>query len=302
MYIEYFHIEIFAYFHINESSHCAFWRKKAFLKHFYISCGVFCFLRIIITWSEVACQIKGSPKAEIFFFTVSSVLLLKMVPEVFSRFCELWRFPVFSWYFALPSTSPDAAQRWMVPSTLACCWSVSLNRRSRLPLICLHLANDLHAAISSRDACPYNTIPTATSHQLLQSYYLLASVESHQQQRSTEKMNLAVLNQPKMQRKISLPLQREREREWGREWAKPESSGALPIPLEACDRSLFYPSTREIGSMCLIHSWTVSDSNSYLGRDAVKHIRIEWFVLHRHTCTHYLQHLHFRCIKIPAAL
>lgn len=34
-----------------------------------------------------------------------------------------------------------------------------------------------------------------------------------------------------------------------------------------------------------------------LCRDAVKHIRIEWFVLHRHTHTHYLQHLHFRCIE-----
>lgn len=35
------------------------------------------------------------------------------------------------------------------------------------------------------------------------------------------------------------PAKRERERE--REWAKPESSGAWPKPLEACDRSLFYP-------------------------------------------------------------
>lgn len=77
-------------------------------------------------------------------------------------------------------------------------------------------------------------------------------------------------------------------REGGKEWAKPESSGALPKPLEACDRSLFYPSTREIGSLCLIHSWTVSDSNSYLCRDAVKHIRIEWFLLHTqaHTYTY----------------
>lgn len=83
---------------------------------------------------------------------------------------------------------------------------------------------------------------------------------------------------------------REREREWGKECAKPESSGVLPKPLEACDRSLFNPSTREIGSMCLIHSWTVSDSNSYLSRDAVKHIGIEWFVLQTqaYTPTHYL--------------
>lgn len=61
--------------------------------------------------------------------------------------------------------------------------------------------------------------------------------QSHQQPRTTEKTNVTVLNQPKMQRKKSLPLQRERERKSGKEWAKPESSGALPKPLEACDRS-----------------------------------------------------------------
>lgn len=159
-------------------------------------------------------------------------------------------------------------------------------------------SNGLHAAFTSQDAypvspagplqrCPYNYQPSASTVVLPPGKRWVEN-QSHQQLRSTEKMNVAVLNQPKMQRKISLPLQRERVRE--REWAKPESSGALPKPLEACDRSLFYPSTREIGSMCLIHSWTVSDSNSYLYRDAVKHIRIEWFVLyiytHRHTHTH----------------
>lgn len=86
------------------------------------------------------------------------------------------------------------------------------------------------------------------------SFYLLekhsnGKNQSHQQPRSTEKTNVAVLNQPKM-RKENKPAAAKREKEW----AKPESSGALPKLLEACDRSLFYPSTREIGSLCLIHS------------------------------------------------
>lgn len=82
------------------------------------------------------------------------------------------------------------------------------------------------------------------------------------------------------------------KKEGGKEWAKPESSGALPKPLEACDRSLFYPSTREIGSLCLIHSWTVSDSNSYLCRDAVKHIKFHWVICLAHTGTHPLPPTH----------
>uniref|UniRef100_A0A8D3DXW3 THO complex subunit 2 n=1 Tax=Scophthalmus maximus TaxID=52904 RepID=A0A8D3DXW3_SCOMX len=40
VYIEYFHIRISIYFPINESSQCAFGRKK-FFKHFYIPCGFF---------------------------------------------------------------------------------------------------------------------------------------------------------------------------------------------------------------------------------------------------------------------
>ena len=44
--------------------------------------------------------------------------------------------------------------------------------------------------------------------------------QSHQQPRSSEKMNVTVLNQPKMQKKISLPLQREGKS--GRSLNRPE--------------------------------------------------------------------------------
>lgn len=48
----------------------------------------------------------------------------------------------------------------------------------------------------------------------------------------------------KKQRKVSQPLPRGRRHEW----PTPGSPRVLPKPLEACDRALFYPSTREIGS------------------------------------------------------
>lgn len=43
-----------------------------------------------------------------------------------------------------------------------------------------------------------------------------------------------------------------KEKEGGKEWAAPESSGGCPKPLGAYDRSLFSPFTREIGFLCLI--------------------------------------------------
>lgn len=224
---------------------------------------------------------------------------LKWCPRVFphpSLFSELWRFPGFCdlKYFANPSTPPafpplpDAAQRWRVSSI---CLAVGVPLLQLSPSSIPACSNGLHAVCTSRDASPvspttppphtpvrplFSAIPTTTSQWDLQLFYLLASDEwkpgAHQHLRSTEKVNVAVLNLPKTQEEKSPPLQRARQ--WGREWAKPESSGALPKPLGACDRSLIYPSTREIGSMCLFHSWTVSDSNSYLCRDAIKHVKI----------------------------
>lgn len=210
--------------------------------------------------------------------------------------CEEFLFFVM-WNISLtPQCPPDASQRWMVssifpavgvpllqlsPSSISACWNV------------------LHGVCTSRDASPvspaepplplFSAIPT--TYQPMGSSVVLppgkqwVENQSHQHLRSTENVNVAVLNLPKIQKKISPPLQRERQ--WGREWAKPESSGALPKPLEACDRSLIYPSTREIGSMCLFHSWTVSDSNSYLCRDAIKHIR-NWVIclIYLYTNTH----------------
>lgn len=290
--------------------------EEFFYTHFYIPCGFFCFLRKIFTWSKMARQIKSFRLLQFFFkhreqcFTTWNGAR-DFSPHIFRSekiawlkwcnvFCSALIVPEYCAELGWCSANHSAVGvplygGWVIgPPSISVCWNG------------LHAAFTWHGVFPVSPAGPYNTIPTTTSYQHQQSYYLLARIQWKIGATSNwdrqEKMNVAVLNQPKMQRKISLPQQRERE--WGKEWAKPESSGALPKPLEACDRSLFYPSTREIGSLCLIHSWTVSDSNSYLCRDAVKHIRIEWFVLHTqaHTHTHYLQHLHLRCIEIPAAL
>lgn len=49
VYIEYFHIEIFIYFHINESSQCALGRKEFFLSISIFLVDFFAFLRKIFT-------------------------------------------------------------------------------------------------------------------------------------------------------------------------------------------------------------------------------------------------------------
>lgn len=130
-------------------------------------------------------------------------------------------------YFTFPSSCPDPAQSRMVSSKPLCCRSTSLLRLSHQPPPpTISVCCGLHAAFTSRDACPvspagpYNAVPH--SYQPSASTVVLPpgkhSMEnqSHQHLRSTEKMNVAVLNQPKMQRKISLPLQTEREGKSGR--------------------------------------------------------------------------------------
>lgn len=170
-------------------------------------------------------------------------------------------------------------------------WMVS---RGPPPLCCRHLFFYLSFHTARKQPSSQEThfqsllsAPTSLSPQLpavSRTTSKQARKWSHQQPASTlEKTNVAVLNQPKNGKEYK-PAPAKRER--GNEWATPDSSGALPKPLEACDRSLYYPSTREIGSLCLIHSWTVSDSNSYLCRGAVKYLKFEWFVLHRHTHKH----------------
>lgn len=107
-----------------------------------------------------------------------------------------------------------------------CCRSASPLRLSHRSLFYLRLlkrpACSLHVTrcVSGQSCrplrrCPHNYQPSASTVVLPPGKHSMGN-QSHQQLRSTEKMNVAVLNQPKMQRKISLLLQREREGKSGR--------------------------------------------------------------------------------------
>lgn len=220
------------------------WEERSFFsKYFYIPRGffVFCFLRIISTWSKMAkSRAFAFSNGKYFSNTESSALLLKMVskiffPSVFASWedilvkVKVFYFPLYVPGCRAESDGVQRASHSAVGAPLCCGW-VICPLSPFVKTACMQPSRRTMRVLPA----PYNATPATTSHQHRQSYYLLAS---HQQPRSTEKMNVAVLNQPKMQRKVSLP--RQREREWGKEWAKPESSGALPKPLEACDRSLF---------------------------------------------------------------
>lgn len=73
------------------------------------------------------------------------------------------------------------------------------------------------------------------------------SVEQHQQPNQDLKKTNVVFSSKGI--KIAEESKLQRGRRHG--WPTPGSPGALPKPLEACDRALFYPSTREIGSCVL---------------------------------------------------
>lgn len=100
-----------------------------------------------------------------------------------------------------------------------CCRSTSLLRLSHRSPFYLRLlrrpACSLHVTrcVSSQSCRPLRNYQPSASTVVLPPGKHSRENQSHQQLRSTEKMNVAVLNQPKMQRKISLPLQRERGRE-----------------------------------------------------------------------------------------
>lgn len=246
--------------------------QKAFFKHFYILHGFFCFLRIISTWSKMACWSKSFQifQGQRFFFNnKSSISLLEIVPKIIFPVFASWEESLFkvTWrVLLLPRWAPVQPRFRMVSSKPPL---LQLNHRP-LPLLsslfktfCMQPSRHKMRTQSVLLA-PYNATPTTAGHHHHYShYYLLASIRRENGAtsiwRPTEKMNVAVLNRQKMQEE-NKPAPTKRE--GGKEWVVPGSSGVLPKPLEACDRSLFYPSTREIGSLCLIHSCTVSDSNN----------------------------------------
>lgn len=283
VYIEYFHIEIFIYFPIDESSQCAFGRKKIF-KHFYIPLGFFFPFSF---WKYYSPEEKWLANSRVFAFSNGKVFFFFF--ETSRAGFTIWNgaqdfcFSFASWedflvkamYFVFPSTSPDPARSRMVSSKALWSGSVSLlwlSHRShpRAPFVKTACMQSPRHRMHVQSVLP---APTALSPQLptisTSRTTSWPAVDGKSEPPAAEinaEIECHSFESAKNAEDISLPLQRERER--GKEWAKPESSGALPTPLEACDRSLFYPPAREIGSMCLIHSWTVSDSNSYLCRDA----------------------------------
>lgn len=191
----------------------------------------------------MACQIKSftfSCKDFFFFFflPLGAVLYyLQRYPRLFSSlFLQAKKIPWLKqrkvFYFALniPGSSMESdGVRWTTvlqeqPSTVA----ESSASVSVFKMAC---------ASGPGPTAPPPTYQRSASTVVLPPGKHSMGDQSHQQQGSLEKMNVAVLNQPKMQRNKAYPFT---EREGGKEWAKPESSGVLPKPLEACDRSLFY--------------------------------------------------------------
>lgn len=116
VYIEYFHIEILIYFHINESSQCAL-AEKEFFKAFLYSSWIFCFLRMS-AWSKMACQSKSFcifQGQRFFFLTPRAVFhYLKWCPRLFSLFWRAEKIPWLKWckvfYFPLdvPGSNADS--------------------------------------------------------------------------------------------------------------------------------------------------------------------------------------------------
>lgn len=246
VYIEYFHIEIFIYFHINESSQCALGRKK-FFKHFYIPCGFFCFLRIISTWSKMACQIKSFRIFQwqrfLFFFFKTTRAVFHYLPKII--------FPVFaSWeeflvkdlkYFTLPSTCPEPAQSRMVssnPSTvgahLCCGWVISPPSNLRLLKRPACKPSRHKTRVQSVLPAPSTLSPQLPAISINSRTTSWQAVNDRSAPPATEingENECRSFESAKMQRKISLPLQRERGRERVGEawivWSVAQTTGSL---------------------------------------------------------------------------
>lgn len=197
-------------------------------------------------------------------------------------------------YFISPRRS------WILRSFRWCPATPPLLRLSHRPPL-LHSfkgpACSLHFTSRASSLSPYNAKPPTpraiSISSRTTSWQGFRRKQSHQQPGERRRKSVSQFSvSQKMRMEMCPPHQRERGR---------VKSERRLNRREACDRSLFYPSSRDTGFLCLIHSWTVSDSNSYLFRDAVKHIRIEWFVLLTHTYrwthTPHTQHLHFSHIE-----
>lgn len=225
--------------------------EERIFKQFYIPCGFFAF------FENICLKFYGLPNEEFhlfeqrFFFltTGSSASLLEIIHKIFFvTFLQAEKIPwwkqckVFCFALNIPGSSIWSP---MMSAEPLCC-------RSSPPLWLSHQPQpvSVHKTAcmqpSSRMMCvrswpwPYSIttyLPAISNRQL---YYLLASTQWETRATSSWDQRRKWMSQFWISQKCRGKKPAPSEREGGKEWVKPESSGVLPKPLEACDRSLFY--------------------------------------------------------------
>lgn len=235
VYIEYFHIEIFIYFDINESSQCALgWRN--FLKHFYIPCGFFAFLRILFTWCEMACQVKSFRLLQwqiCFFHGEQCFTTCNGARDFFFPVFQAEKIYLLKWCY-VSRRSPQRARiqrrvRWRPAKALNTSLqlrhrSVSCHRLLKRPACSLHVTPYMlrQPWLVQPLRHPHGYRPSASTDVLPPGNHSMDN-HSHQQLRSSESW----IGQKSRGNKAACSY---RESEWGKEWVKPEPSGVLPKP------------------------------------------------------------------------
>lgn len=220
-------------------------RRNHFFKAFLYCLWIFFLFRLfqkkkLRGWHEMACQRKSSHKD--FFLQRRRLCFITQRPRLFSlsSFCKLASF----FMFLIQRTQSQRPSGGFPGGSLHLCSSTVTHTHP------LSSSSTLRAVFSSWDASLSGPPATLSPRQPKPSVAAAPgrrSVEQHQQPNQDLKKTNLVFSSKGI--KIAEESKLQRGRRHG--WPTPGSPGALPKPLEACDRALFYPSTREIGSCVL---------------------------------------------------